>query len=75
MRAQQQFQIASVPRLVDASPSHIAPYEQMDGYDGPPQYRSNVGLHFLLFVLAISLISVAAFLALGYFYPFESIPV
>jgi len=71
MRAQQQLQSASVPGPVDASSSPIAPFQQMHIYGGPqPPNRSNVGLHFLLFVLAISLMAVAVFLALDYVYSF-----
>jgi serine/threonine protein kinase len=72
MRAQQQLQIASVPGPVDASSSPIAPFQQMHIYGGgsQPPNRANVGLHFLLFVLAISLMAVAVFLALDYVYSF-----
>jgi serine/threonine protein kinase len=71
MRAQQQLKSASVPGPVDASSSPIAPFQQMHIYGGPqPPNRSNVGLHFLLFVLAISLMAVAVFLALDYIYSF-----
>jgi hypothetical protein len=71
MQAQQQLLMAPVPRPADASSSPIAPYQQMHRYGGPQlPYRSNVELHFLLFALVISLIIVAAFLALGYTYSF-----
>jgi hypothetical protein len=45
-----------------------APYKPLDmsAGTGYQPNRPNVGLHFRLFVLAISLMAVAAFLALGY---------
>jgi serine/threonine protein kinase len=68
MQAQQQWQVYPVLQPVHQSP--IAPYEPRDRYAGSGYQpnRSNVGLHFLLFVLAISLMAVAAFLALGYLF-------
>jgi len=66
MQVQQQWQVYPILQPVNQSP--IAPYEPLDRYarTGYQPNRSNVGLHFLLFVLAISLMAIAAFLALGY---------
>jgi serine/threonine protein kinase len=66
MQAQRQLQVYPMLQPVHQSP--IMPYEPRDRYAGTgyQPHRSNVGLHFLLFALAISLMAVAAFLALGY---------
>jgi eukaryotic-like serine/threonine-protein kinase len=68
MQVQQQLQVYPVLRPVNQSP--IGSYEPRDRYAGTGYQptRSNVGLHFLLFVLAISLMAIAAFLALGYLF-------
>jgi serine/threonine protein kinase len=68
MQAQQQLQVYPVLQPVNQSP--ITPYEPRDRYaaSGHQPGRVNVGLHFLLFVLTISLMAIAAFLALGYLF-------
>jgi eukaryotic-like serine/threonine-protein kinase len=70
IQVQQQLQVYPVLQPVNQSP--ITPYEPRDRYAGTGYQprRVNVGLHFLLFVLAISLMAVAVFLALDYVYSF-----
>jgi serine/threonine protein kinase len=70
IQVQQQLQV--YPVLQPVNQSQIAPYQPRDRYAGTGYQpgRVNVGLHFLLFVLAISLMAVAVFLALDYVYSF-----
>jgi hypothetical protein len=66
MQAQQQWQVYPVLQPVNQSP--IVPYETPGMYAGTGYQanRSNVGLHFLLFVLFIFFLAAAAYVAIGY---------
>jgi eukaryotic-like serine/threonine-protein kinase len=66
VRVQQQLQVHPMQLPVNHPP--VAPYQPLDMYAGVEHWlsRSNVGFHFVLFVLFISLIAAAAFVAIGY---------
>src|SRR6266487_89846 len=66
VRVQQQLQVHPMQLPVNHSP--VSPYQPLDMYAGVEHWlsRSNVGFHFVLFVLFISLIAAAAFVAIGY---------